>query len=89
MRGTIDMKYPLEFYHHGYDWQIRDAQLKPVLRIDVSRMDFINMNNAEKLCGEVVRLLNQEEANKVLNMVPESTEMASNVPIFASNGENP
>ncbi len=76
------MTYPLEFYHFGYDWHLRDAKNRTVLKINIDGLDFTQQKDLEDLCTKIVVLLNSTEGipNPVTTIVsdtPKSNEKAS------------
>lgn len=54
----MDIKYPVEFYHYGFDWQLRDGTKRTLLRINIEGMDFEKQKLAEKVMGNITRLMN-------------------------------
>lgn len=77
----MSWNYPLSFYHHGIDWQIRDAKLKAVIRINIEGMDFLQQKEIEKFCLEVVDKMNTSNF-----IVPQIPEVVMSAPAENING---
>lgn len=78
------MTYPVTFYHFGYDWHLRDAKNRTILKINIDGLDFTQQKDLEELCDKIVVLLNSTEG--IRNPV---TTTVSDAPETSGNGSNP
>lgn len=80
------MKYPIEFYHFGYDWQFRDAQKKTVMKVDINGFDFLAQKEVEKLGDKIVELLNREAVQRIADET--APEVSQDAPKPSENGHS-